>query len=264
MSDICRLTGNIGNKKISCEKHFVVKDFPIHWHEYYEIEYIQSGQGIYTINNTEYAVSPGTLVFLTPIDFSSLHADEGEMAILNISFSESWISDKIISDISTYSVINSYPSFLCEKIFDELKNEREYASSYIRFLLGCILIDAVRCAKSSEQASAKSNNVVSDMLSYVHTHFRDDPSLTELSAHVGLSPNYLSKLFHANVGKTYKAYVVGLKLNYAATMLTQTDTAVTDICYLCGFNSLAHFLRVFKEKYGMSPMKYRQMHKLNN
>jgi len=110
---------------------------------------------------------------------------------------------------------------------------------------------------------AKANNIVSEMLTYIHAHFREDPTLVALSDHIGLSPNYLSKLFHSHVGKTYKAYVVELKLKYASTLLSQTDTPVTDICYLCGFNSLAHFLRAFKEKFGVSPTVYRKENLLN-
>jgi len=265
MSDIRRLSGEMGIKNISAKRHSIVADFPLHWHEYYEIEYIRSGSGVYIVNNVEYAIEPGMLVFLTPVDFSSLHAAEKPIDILNISFSESWISDRIINDIAGYAVMKNYPSFNCDQIFKELQHEFEYSTTCVRFMLGCIIIDAIRSAKltGAKKKDAKANNIVSEMLTYIHAHFREDPTLVALSDHIGLSPNYLSKLFHSHVGKTYKAYVVELKLKYASTLLSQTDTPVTDICYLCGFNSLAHFLRAFKEKFGVSPTVYRKENLLN-
>ena len=212
----------------------------------------------------DYHFSPGTLIFLTPIDFTSIKYEGEDITILNISLSQSWISDRIVNDISSYAIIHNYPPHLCEQIFSELSNEREYSSTYVRFLLGCITIDAIRCAKTMNTYSGtpKDNSVISAALTYIHTHFRDDPTLITVSSHIGLSPNYLSKLFHAHIGKTFKAYVADLKLKYATTLLCQTDTAVTDICFLCGFNSFAHFLRSFKAKYGVSPTKYRQMNQL--
>ncbi|WP_017522391.1 helix-turn-helix domain-containing protein [Pusillimonas noertemannii] len=35
---------------------------------------------------------------------------------------------------------------------------------------------------------------------------------------------------------------------------------VSEIAYAWGFNSIAHFSRVFRARYGMSPFEYRELH----
>ena len=263
MPDIRRLSEElIGQNKISSVKRVIDKDYPIHWHEYYEIEYIISGHGTYVINNLEYPFGPGSLFFMTPIDFASLIYEGEHITLINISFSESWISDRIINSITSHGYINNYAEILCTKIYEELSSVKKHSSQYIRFALGCILIDVIRSVKShnADTKASKSDMVISDMLTYIHAHFREDLTLCTLSEHIGLTPNYLSKLFNSYIGVPFKSYVVDLKLKYATTLLTQTNTSVTDICYLCGFNSFAHFLRTFKGKYNMSPLKYRKEH----
>ncbi len=262
MPDIKRLSEEIGKNKISSVKRIIYKDFPIHWHEYYEIEYIVSGHGTYVINNNEYHFEAGSIFFMTPIDFASLIYEGEPITLINISFSESWISDRIINSISSHGFINNYPETLCSKIFEELSSGKKHSSNYVRFALGCILIDVIRSIKSSNSNAKafKSDKIISDMLTYIHAHFREDLTLCTLSEHIGLTPNYLSKIFNSYTGTPFKSYVIDLKLKYATTLLTQTNTSVTDICYLCGFNSFAHFLRTFKNKYNMSPLKYRKEH----
>jgi len=262
MPDIKRLSEEIGQNKISAVKRVIYRDFPIHWHEYYEIEYIVSGHGTYVINNVEYSISPGSLFFVTPIDFASLVYAGEPITLINISFSESWISDRIVNSITSHGFIADYPEMLCAKILEELSSSQKYSSNYIRFALGCILIDVIRSVKSNNIGAKASKNdmVVSDMLTYIHAHFREDLTLLTLSEHIGLTPNYLSKIFNSYMGTTFKSYVVDLKLKYATALLTQTNTSVTDICYLCGFNSFSHFLRTFKNKYNVSPLIYRKEH----
>ena len=132
---------------------------------------------------------------------------------------------------------------LCTKIFDELRFGKKHSSHYVRCALACILIDVIRSVKNRDidSKSSKSDMVISDMLTYIHAHFREDLSLSLLSEYIGLTPNYLSKIFNSYIGVPFKAYVIDLKLKYATTLLTQTNTSVTDICYLSGFNSSALF-----------------------
>lgn len=60
-----------------------------------------------------------------------------------------------------------------------------------------------------------------------------------------------SKIFHCN----FTAYVNGVRLNYAISMMDGTNESITNICYECGFESQRN--RVFKERYRLSPREYR-------
>lgn len=261
MPEIRRLSEEIGSTKISAIKRSLNHNYPLHWHEYYEVEYILSGSGVYVINDTEYPFEEGTLFFLTPIDFASIDRISEDITLLNVSFSEYWISEKIAKQLNSHAVIKNYSHpYFFENVYSELSHKKQYSSTYIKYNLNCALIDILRfVSKISEKSSdGKMMSVISDTLSYIHTHFREDPSLTEISEYIGMSPNYLSTLFHSYTGKTYKSYLIDLKLKYASALLLQTSTSVTDICYMCGFNSFAHFMRTFKSEYNTTPSRYRK------
>ena len=59
------------------------------------------------------------------------------------------------------------------------------------------------------------------------------------------------------VGCSTTAYIRQLRLEKAKHLLEETDIPVTEIQALCGFDMLSYFSRLFKEQFGVSPLKYR-------
>ena len=59
----------------------------------------------------------------------------------------------------------------------------------------------------------------------------------------------------------FKEFLVDLRLKHACQLLVYSNEAITDIAYYCGFNSTSYFLTVFKKRYKMSPLKYRNSEK---
>jgi AraC-like DNA-binding protein len=83
-----------------------------------------------------------------------------------------------------------------------------------------------------------------------------------VSEALDISPRYLRKLM-AQDGETASGYILRRRLEEAAKQLASAlcrERTVTDIAFSCGFNSTAHFARVFKAKYDATPSEYRVMH----
>jgi len=52
-----------------------------------------------------------------------------------------------------------------------------------------------------------------------------------------------------------------LRLEFAARLILNTDTEITDICYEAGFSSPQSFSNEFKKTYNLTPTEYRQKKK---
>ena len=92
-----------------------------------------------------------------------------------------------------------------------------------------------------------------------------DPALsnTQLAAQAGISEVYLRKLFSKYHHTTPKQYILELRLQKARQLLSQSPATVTETAEQCGFSSLYHFCRIFKEKTGMTPTQYAKQHKIS-
>ncbi len=60
---------------------------------------------------------------------------------------------------------------------------------------------------------------------------------------------------------TGSEYINGLRLQYVAEKLIQSEERIVDLCYESGFTSLDHFGKQFRKKYGMSPTEYRKAYR---
>ena len=71
-------------------------------------------------------------------------------------------------------------------------------------------------------------------------------------------PGYFSNLFRSEVGMSFSDYLIQVRIENAKSLLRRFDLSVEAISKKCGFNSLAHFSRTFKDRCGLSPLKFRK------
>lgn len=255
MRDILRNT----NETLDAAGVFIIsnrlnKNIDIHWHEFYELEYITEGNGRAYINDRVYDLKPGTLLFLSPVDFEKIEV-ESPISLVNLAFSGALISSKINPLLSGGCVLYDYPSELFNILLEEARiNDRWYHKKYTQ-LVNCVLIDIVR--ESSKNAETSELSPIIKALRFMELNFRNHITLEEISRHVGFTPNYFSFLFHKETNTTFKKHLAALRLDYAAKLLIISDFSSTEICYTAGFNDFSGFSRAFKKRFSMSPSKYR-------
>ena len=76
------------------------------------------------------------------------------------------------------------------------------------------------------------------------------------------SKSYGYALFKKHLGESFSRSLRNVRVAKAEEALKNTTASISEIAYLCGFGSLSTFSKVFKEKYGNSPTKYRRNWKL--
>jgi len=98
---------------------------------------------------------------------------------------------------------------------------------------------------------------VTACMDYIYDNLHTGVTLEELAAVTGLSPSYLSRLFHKEVGTTISCYIARKKVNAAKNMLKYSEYSFVDISNYLGFSSESHFIKVFKKYAGYTPKVYR-------
>jgi len=84
----------------------------------------------------------------------------------------------------------------------------------------------------------------------------EPPSLEELGRRVGCSHFYLSRIFTQEVGKTISVTLRDLRMERAASLLSQGRMNVTEAALEVGYSSLSHFSSAFREVIGCCPGLY--------
>jgi AraC-like DNA-binding protein len=99
-----------------------------------------------------------------------------------------------------------------------------------------------------------------DVLKYVEVHLSDPKlSIGTVAKGCGISPRYLSFLLKHH-GTPFSALVWNQRLKMASRWMLSSkpgDISISEIAYGVGFKSSAHFSRMFKRAFNMSPREYR-------
>ena len=105
----------------------------------------------------------------------------------------------------------------------------------------------------------KRDMALSRAKNYVAQHLQDfDLNVSRIATSIGVSPSQLNRLFKTR-SKTVMRYVWSCRLDRAADLLRRrgrSNVPIGEIAYSCGFTNQAHFSRVFKERFGISPSRY--------
>ncbi len=99
------------------------------------------------------------------------------------------------------------------------------------------------------------------VLTYVEEHYCDNISISSLSAHFDLTPNYLSTLLKNRLGIKFTDYLTHLRITHAKELLLTTKKSVKEITESVGYYSQSHFTKLFIEKEGCTPAEFRN-HKM--
>ncbi|MBU3877452.1 helix-turn-helix domain-containing protein [Faecalicatena sp. AGMB00832] len=98
---------------------------------------------------------------------------------------------------------------------------------------------------------------ISDCIQFISQHTNELIRVDDVAAFAGKSKTYISQKFKKELGFDISSFIMRCKLEEAKSLLTYSDQSLSEISsYLC-FSSQAYFQNVFKKKYGLTPMQYR-------
>lgn len=101
-------------------------------------------------------------------------------------------------------------------------------------------------------------------LDYIYNNLQEKITLNDLCQQVNLSAQYLSNLFHKEVGLSFKEYLISKRIESAANMLKFTDMSSVEISNYLNFSSHSYFIKLFREHIGTTPKQYRNDHFRNS
>jgi AraC-like DNA-binding protein len=146
------------------------------------------------------------------------------------------------------------------------------ASPVRRMLLFLELLDLLsrserRKILSSHEYSPTLDHDVSELINktidFLIHNLTEDIRLSDVARRCEMSDSAFSRFFKKNTGHGFVRYVNRMRVNRACTLLVQTATPITDICFETGFNNLSNFNRQFLSFCGVTPSEYRRQSQRN-
>lgn len=250
----------------------------LHRHAFFELVYILKGSATHWLEDNCTQLQAGDYFIIDP-GTRHCYRDTKELELVNCLFLPEYI-DRALKDCPSLSSLltNQVLRFgipvdihAADKIFHDRDGvvgklirqmEQEYTARNVGYmeLLRCnlthILVYAVRAYEQAERSRIR-HSVTAAVVEYLQQHYAQPLSLESISRQFGYTPQYLSGLFHRDMGMTLQAFLQRLRVEEACRLISSRKLSVTALAQAVGYSDAKYFSKVFHRHKGMSPREYR-------
>jgi len=101
--------------------------------------------------------------------------------------------------------------------------------------------------------------IANNALYYIYKYIDSDINIDTLSKELGVSRFHLQRLFKEQIGTNIYETIKSIRLHKASNLLiTNQGSTISEVAKLCGYSSQSSFIRVFKERFKMTPTTWRK------
>jgi len=255
-------------------------DFPLHYHEEFELNFIQNAKGAKRVIGDHIEV-----------------IDDPELVLVGPNLQHGWVTHKSKGKEIKEITIQFHRDLFDEKFLHRnqmnfIRNMLEHSKRGILFSTQTIQAIMPRLIKLPQKrgfdsvlelmsilhdlSTSRNMRILSDasfttgetfsynsrrienVMKYLNTNFDKNVSLADAAKLAAMTEVSLSRFFKLRTGKTFVDALCEIRLGHASRMLIETTQSVNEIAYKCGFNNMSNFNRIFKKKKTCTPKEFRE------
>lgn len=254
-----------------------------HIHNYFELDFVASGECTFVFENEERILKTGELCIIAPHSRHDLIINDDTSTVFCIMIRKSTFNTTFFSLMSQKNLLAYFFRTILQG--DSHANYLLFYSEDVVWLKNIIRNAMSECHKGD---ALSNNNCISWIhlffshlirnysntiqfynyqmgtdfsliLQYIQHNYRT-LTLASLAEFFHYSEAYLSTLIKQNTGCSFTTLVKQLRMADAISYLVNTQIKISELAEYIGYNSADHFSRVFRSTYKLSPQEYRKKH----
>lgn len=113
-------------------------------------------------------------------------------------------------------------------------------------------------ATFSSTEVAYNSRRIEKVMEYINANFDRPVTLSEAARLTNMTDVSFSRFFKSRTGICFIDSLTEVRLGHASRKLIDTTDAIAEVAYHCGFNNISNFNRIFKKKKGCTPKEFRE------
>ncbi len=253
-------------------------DFPLHFHEEFELNFIANAAGAKRIvgDNTE-VIQEYDLVLLgsnLPHAWFTHECTTENIAEITIQFHRDLFDDKLLrrNQLSHIKALldrasrgisfsqNAIEVFKHRMALLTTKNGFDSVLELLSLLHDLSLSRNTRTLSTLSFTNERLHhncNRIEKAFDYMEAHYEKEISLSDVARVVNMTQVSFCRLIKKRTGRTFIDSLNEIRLGHASRYLIDTSETISEISFKCGFNNLSYFNRVFRKKNGCTPTDFR-------
>jgi len=256
--------------------------YPWHFHTEYEIIYVKEGTGMRFVGNNAEKYADGDILLLGSdlphyMKSDEVYRQEGstlrttgtiiqfEQNFMQYSFDyyPQFLQIKMLLEESKRGII--FPKQDATRVGELLSGFLSLSGfhqiSGLLDLLQELAVSPQRKTLASlhyyEKFPTLGNKRIDKIISFINNNYTRSLKLNEIAGMASMNSSAFCRYFKENTGKTLLQYVMEMRVGYACKLLALGEMDISQIAVECGFDSITHFNRTFKQLVNLTPTQYR-------
>lgn len=245
---------------INLRPHTRFAHFPEHSHNYVEVVYMCQGTRQEILPAGEHEIAVNFIILPQFFDrvLEMLGVEETPLRKFIVDSLRGDNANCLYFQVADVLPIQNLMENLIWTLLDRpAPNRRTICQTTMGLLFMELLNHTDRLASQSSEEAA-----ILRVLRCIEENYRT-ASLTDIAFELHYDMYWLSREIKRRTGKTFKELLQEKRLTQAAYYLKTTQLRVDEIGDVVGYSNLSYFHRIFAEKYGMTPKKYRDAENLD-
>ena len=249
----------------------------LHSHSYAELIYCRETAGIeYLIASTRYRLQAGDILFLPPgVSHRPLLPERLQSPYVRDVI---WISTNFLvklqqafapttrltpADLAPLRTLGTQWEFLGQLFDNGVQEERRKEPGWEGAVMGNTMLILsyllrVYSARSAGKIRAEKPQLTDRVMAYIEGNFSHNITIADLSKHFYVSESTVSHQFRQKMGVSLYRYITQRRLIAAKTHI-QNGLPLEQVSREVGFTDYSTFYRAFKQEFGISPRRYREL-----
>ena len=226
-----------------------------HWHLDCELIAVENGQLDVMCENKTYTLNYGDALFIDSEQVHYMQAREKDTLLRVIIFNYDIVKKLFAGSVLACPKLDKTHD--ANKLYDELKQELLYRKPYYneaaKNLINSYFIEVLRNNKTEQKKIKTTTGQLKALLDKIENEY-DGITFEDAYKFMAMDEAYFCRYFKKACGMTFSQYLNHRKIDNAIKLMRQnSDLQVTDVAFACGFGSIRHFNKTFKEFTGYTP-----------
>lgn len=254
-------------------------DFPLHYHEEYELNLIVNAKGAKRIVGDHIdLIDDLELVLIGPNQYHAWfthQCESEEITEVTIQFNKDLFSDNLLKKNQLSFIRNMFERSQRGILFSKstiqrlkpriigLSQKTGFDSvlelfSILHDLSTSRNMQILSDATFDNEKSHYNSRRIEKAFEYMNANFNREISLADVAKIANMPEASFSRFIKKRTGITFIDSLNEIRLGHASRMLIDTTQTIAEVAYKCGFNNISHFNRIFKKKKICTPKEFRE------
>ena len=254
-----------------------------HWHEEIQIALVTKGEVIFRTDEQEVRLCAGQGFFVnSAVHHEAIPTEQADGIYICVNFlpsliygqPDSLVRRDYVDPVLYCEGLRSFPLLeepwhreICELLRElgETEERAEYGyeiqmTILLRQIWHLIVVNNREKIEQRSTVSFSDRQRMRALQTYIHKHYREHISLTDIAAAGHISRGECCRVFKRVEMQTPVQYLMRFRLEQSLKLLSSTELSVQEIAHQVGFGTGSYFTERFREELGCTPSEYRRKH----